>query len=97
MDNLFAIALTLLLLLRGLPFLLKWLAPRLARRLHLLLLRFQALVDIAAGTMMAAFVGLLLWDRHWILAALLAGISVPTFTGLIAGFRFLARSAAGSR
>jgi hypothetical protein len=92
MDNIFAIGLTLLLLLRGLPFLLNWLAPRFARRLRRLLLRFQALVDIATGTMMASFVVLLLWEHQWILALLLAAISIPAFNGLIAGFRVLART-----
>jgi hypothetical protein len=92
MDNIFAIGLILLLLLRGMPFLLNWLAPRFARRLHRLLLRFQALVDIATGTMMLGFVVLLLWQREWILALLLAAISIPAFNGLIAGFRVLARS-----
>jgi hypothetical protein len=55
-------------------------------------LRFQALVDIATGTMMVSFVVLLLWERQWILALLLAVISIPAFNGLIAGFRILART-----
>ena len=92
MDSIFAIGLTLLLLLRGLPFLLGRLIPGVGRRLRRYLLRVQALVDIAIGTMMASLVVLLLWDGHWILALLLAAISVPTFNGLIAGFRHLARS-----
>ena len=92
MDNIFAIGLTLLLLLRGLPFLLNWLAPRFARRLRGLMLRVLALVDIATGTIMIGFVVLLLWEREWILAALLAAISIPAFNGLITGFRVLARS-----
>ena len=92
MDNSFATGLILLLLLRGMPFLLDWLAPRFARRLRRFLLRFQAFVDIAIGTMMVSFVALLVWEREWILALLLAAISIPAFNGLIAGFRVLVRS-----
>lgn len=92
MDNFLAIGLVILLLLRGIPLLLRLLAPRLARRLLGQMLRFGALLDIAGGTLMGGLVIALVWQRAWIPAVLLAAISIPTFLGLIAGFRLLARN-----
>ncbi len=92
MDNILALGLTILLLLRVLPWVLGKLSPRYARRLRTQMQRFQALIDIAGGTLMGSLVGLLLWNRHWIPAVLLAAVSFPIFAGLVAGFRLLART-----
>ena len=92
MDNLLALGLAIVLLLRGLPYLLARFAPPLARRLRIRIARFQALLDIAIGTLMAILVGLLLWNRASLLAAALGAISVPSWMGLLAGLRTLART-----
>jgi hypothetical protein len=92
MDNILALGLTILLLLRVLPWALGKLSPRFARRLHTQMQRFQALIDIAGGTLMGSLVVLLLWHRAWIPAVLLAVVSYPSLAGLVAGFRLLART-----
>ena len=92
MDNLLALALTITLLLRGLPYLLRRLPPPLYRRLYHRLVRFWALLDVGVGTLMAGLVGALVWQRAWLLALLLGLISVPSWAGLVAGLRTLART-----
>lgn len=91
MDNFFAIGLTVLLLLRVLPYVITRFFPRAGRILNRHLLRFRALLDIAGGTLMISLVVLLLLHRAWILALLLGLASIPTVLGLVAGFRVLAR------
>ena len=91
-DNLFALGLTILLVMRLLPFILSWLSPPLARKLRNQMARFQALLDVGGGTLMLCLVVLLLWNRAWILALLLGAISLPAFSGLISGLRTLART-----
>ncbi len=93
MDNALALGLIVLLLLRGLPLLLAIVPARTARRLQIQLMRYQALLDVGGGTLMAALVGILIWKHAWLLAALLAIISLPVWVGLWAGLRTLARTA----
>lgn len=92
MDNLLALGLFITLLLRGVPFVLAWMSPQLRRLLNNHMARMLALLDIGGGTLMAGLVVLLLWEKHWIAASLLALISIPTWTALFAGFRTLART-----
>ncbi len=92
MDNIIALVLTLLLVLRALPYILPYLSPALARRVRVRIGRFQALIDIAAGTLMFGLVVILLIREAWLLATILALIGIPTFKALGAGFRYLARN-----
>jgi hypothetical protein len=91
LDNLFALGLVALLALRLLPYILVYVSPPIARRIQNHMLRYRALLDVAIGTLMLCLVGLLLWNRAWIMAALLAAISYPTFVGLWSGLKILAR------
>ncbi len=92
MDNYLAIGLTVVLLLRGLPFVASLLPGPAGRRLRNQMLRFRALLDVACGTLMVALVVLLIMQRAWIAAALLGAISIPVFSGLVAALRVLART-----
>jgi Tfp pilus assembly protein PilN len=92
MDNWLALGLTIALVLRSLPYLLGLLSPWLRRRLDQKVARFWALLDVGIGTLMAILVGALLWNRAWLLAALLGAISLPSWNALIAGLRTLART-----
>ncbi len=92
MDNVLALGLVIVLLLRVAPYLLGRLSPALRHRLRNQMLRFQALLDVAGGSLMAILVGWLIAQRAWLPAMLLAAISIPTWTGLVAGLRHLART-----
>ena len=92
MDNLLAFGLTIALLARVLPYILIWLSPALRRRLQQRMARMQALLDVAVGSLMMILVGILVWQREWLPAVLLGAISVPSWIGLMAGLRILART-----
>lgn len=92
MDTFIAIGAAVVLVLRFLPFLLGFLHPKIRRLIQRRILRFQALVDVGGGTLMVILVGLLLWQQRWVLALLLAAISLPSWRGMMDGLRILART-----
>lgn len=92
MDSIFAIGAAIVLVMRFLPFILGLLGPNVRRFLQNRMVRFQALVDVGGGTLMLILVGLLLFQQRWILAVLLAAISIPSWYGMMHGLRILART-----
>ena len=80
-DLLLALGLTLMLVLRMLPYILMRVSPALRRLLENRLARMQALLDVGGGTLMMLFVGALLWQRAWLPAVLLGEISIPSWRG----------------
>jgi hypothetical protein len=92
MDSIFAIGAVVVLVLRFLPFLLGLLHPNVRQFVQRRMVRFRALVDVGGGTLMVILVALLLFQQRWILAALLAAISLPSWYGMMQGLRILART-----
>ena len=93
MDNAIALVVLVFLLLRGLPLLLTIIPTSSARRLRIKLARYQALLDVGVGTLMAGFVGALVWYQAWVPAVILAAISLPAWASVWSGLRTLARTA----
>jgi hypothetical protein len=93
-DLLLAAGLTVLLLLRLLPYILMRVSPRMRRRLETRIARMWALLDVGGGTLMLIFIGILIWQRAWVPALLLILISIPSLRGFWAGLVLLAKTPA---
>ena len=91
-DLLLALGLSILLVLRFLPYILMRVSPAMRRRFENRLARMQALLDVGGGTLMVIFVGVLLWQRAWLPALLLGTISIPSWRGLWTGLVVLAKT-----
>lgn len=92
MDNLVALGLIAALILRVLPYVLAALSPEMRLRMERQKLRFGALFDVGAGTLLTILVVLLVWRREWLPATLLGIISIPSWRALLAGLVTLART-----
>ena len=92
MDNLLALGLTIILVLQVLPYVLGYFSPALRRRFDTRMARMRALLDVAGGTLMVILVGILVWQREWLPAVLLGALSIPSWMGLMDGFRVLVRT-----
>ena len=55
-------------------------------------LRFRALLDVGAGTLMTILFVLFAWRRAWLWATLFGIISIPSWRALWAGLVTLART-----
>lgn len=92
MDNILALGLIITLLLRGIPFVLFYASPSFRRKMEGRIARFFALLDVATGTLMLIFVGVLVWQRAWVPAILLGLISLTSFRALWTGLVVLAKT-----
>jgi hypothetical protein len=91
-DNFLAFALIIALLLRGIPFVMTYASPSFRRQMEGRLARFFALLDVAVGTLMLIFFGVLVWQRAWLAAVLLGLISLSSWRALWSGLVLLART-----
>lgn len=93
-DLLLALGLTVLLVLRVLPYVLMKVSPTMRRRFENRMARMQALLDVGGGTLMLIFIGILVWQRAWLAAGLLGVISIPSLRGFWTGLVILATTPA---
>jgi hypothetical protein len=91
-DLLLALGLTILLVLRILPYILMRVSPAMRRRFENRIARMQALLDVGGGTLMIIFISILIWQRAWLAALLLGVISIPSLRGFWTGLVVLAKT-----
>lgn len=91
-DLLLALGLTVLLLLRVLPYIMMRVSPTMRRRFENRVARLHALLDVGGGTLMLIFIGILIWQRAWLAVVLLGVISIPSLRGFWTGLVILAKT-----